>query len=94
MRAGVDRFSCLCGALPRTWLSNKASVPWNVNKGCAAFLHRMPEGNSSVSGLSCSYSFKLFLNRVKASEAGQYSLMAQNKAGWNNLTFTITLRCE
>lgn len=41
-----------------------------------------------------SYSFKLFLNRVKSSEAGQYSLMAQNKAGWNNLTFELTLRCE
>lgn len=38
------------------------------------------------------YSFKLFLNRVKASEAGQYSLMAQNEAGWNNLTFELTLR--
>jgi serine/threonine protein kinase len=38
------------------------------------------------------YTFKLFLNRVKASEAGQYFLMAQNKAGWNNLTFELTLR--
>lgn len=39
-----------------------------------------------------SYSFKLHLNRVKPSEAGRYSLTAQNKAGWNNLTFELTLR--
>uniref|UniRef100_A0A0G2K3Y5 Colony stimulating factor 1 receptor n=1 Tax=Rattus norvegicus TaxID=10116 RepID=A0A0G2K3Y5_RAT len=39
-----------------------------------------------------SYSFKLHLNRVKPLEAGRYSLMAQNKAGWNNLTFELTLR--
>lgn len=41
-----------------------------------------------------SYSFKLHLNRVKPLEAGRYSLTAQNKAGWNNLTFELTLRCE
>lgn len=39
-----------------------------------------------------SYSFKLHLNRVKPLEAGRYSLMAQNKAGWSNLTFELTLR--
>lgn len=38
------------------------------------------------------YSFKLFLNRVRPSEAGQYCLTARNKAGWNNLTFGLTLQ--
>ncbi|ERE85220.1 macrophage colony-stimulating factor 1 receptor [Cricetulus griseus] len=38
------------------------------------------------------YTSKLTLNRVKPMEAGQYSLMFQNKAGWKNLTFGITLQ--
>ncbi|CAO2594215.1 Macrophage colony-stimulating factor 1 receptor [Lemmus lemmus] len=38
------------------------------------------------------YISKLTLNRVKPLEAGQYSLMVQNKAGWNNVTFELTLR--
>lgn len=38
------------------------------------------------------YTSELILNRVKPLEAGQYSFMAQNKAGWNNVTFDLTLR--
>ncbi|KAK7819033.1 hypothetical protein U0070_002345 [Myodes glareolus] len=38
------------------------------------------------------YTSTLTLNRVKPLEAGQYSLMVHNKAGWNNVTFELTLR--
>ncbi|XP_036060907.1 macrophage colony-stimulating factor 1 receptor [Onychomys torridus] len=38
------------------------------------------------------YTSELILNRVKPLEAGQYSFLAQNKAGWNNVTFELTLR--
>ncbi|XP_005074742.1 macrophage colony-stimulating factor 1 receptor isoform X1 [Mesocricetus auratus] len=41
---------------------------------------------------TCRYTSKLILNRIKPLEAGQYSLMVQNKAGWNNLTFGLTLQ--
>ncbi|XP_051019355.1 macrophage colony-stimulating factor 1 receptor [Acomys russatus] len=48
--------------------------------------------NFNTQGNTYRYSFMLFLNRVKSTEAGQYSLMAQNKGGWSNLTFELTLR--
>ncbi|KAL1773521.1 macrophage colony-stimulating factor 1 receptor [Sigmodon hispidus] len=38
------------------------------------------------------YTSQLILHRVKPLEAGQYSLMVQNKAGWKNVTFELTLQ--
>ncbi|XP_057644285.1 macrophage colony-stimulating factor 1 receptor isoform X1 [Chionomys nivalis] len=38
------------------------------------------------------YTSTLTLNRVKPLEAGQYSFTVHNKAGWNNVTFELTLR--